>query len=142
MNNKRIFIAIAVAVVLAGGFLVASLTSSNEPDVIPETQSIIKFDDQDDQPVKDVVKEEPRLTLVEVAKHDTRADCWMVIRGKVYDVSVSRFQDHPGGEAIFQGCGIDSTVLFETRPMGTGTPHSALSIEKILPTFYIGDLVK
>jgi len=143
-NNKRIFIAIGVTILLVVGGVGLSLTKDGATETVTSNQNIIKFDD-DENEVKDPVEkaiEEPSLTLAEVTKHDNRADCWMIIRDKVYDVSVSKFQDHPGGEPIFEGCGIDATVLFETRPMGTGTPHSALSIEKILPTFYIGDLEK
>ena len=63
------------------------------------------------------------FSMKEVSKHNSRKDCWMLIRNKVYDVT--RFiSSHPGGSTILQGCGKDATHLFETRPMGSGTPHS------------------
>ncbi|MBX4197739.1 cytochrome b5 domain-containing protein [Candidatus Parcubacteria bacterium] len=78
--------------------------------------------------------------LTEVAKHNKSTDCWLAISGKVYDVTKFIASGmHPGGEAILQGCGKDATTLFETRPMGSGTPHSAQA-HAALVNFYIGDL--
>jgi cytochrome b involved in lipid metabolism len=77
-------------------------------------------------------------TLSQVSQHDQRTDCWLVIHSKVYDVT-SWIPTHPGGEAILEGCGTDATELFETRPMGSGTPHSERA-RSLLPNYYIGDL--
>lgn len=85
-------------------------------------------------------------TMEEVAAHGSDFDnyngCWTVIHGKVYDIT--EFADnfkHPGGEMIYQACGTDGTELFETRPEGSGTPHSA-NAREILDKYYIGDLKK
>lgn len=90
-------------------------------------------------------------TMEEVVKHgpeswdneDLNPDdaCWMVIRGKVYAIPDSFTQSHPGGHAIYDGCGTDATTLFETRPSGSGKPHSE-NARSILEKFYIGDLKK
>jgi Cytochrome b5-like Heme/Steroid binding domain len=40
-------------------------------------------------------------TLEEVAKHDKHDDCWIVVDGKVLDVT-GFLEDHPGGEEIIQ----------------------------------------
>jgi cytochrome b involved in lipid metabolism len=77
-------------------------------------------------------------TLSELAEHNTADDCWMAINGKVYDVTEYTSR-HPGGAAIEEGCGIDSTQLYETRPMGSGTPHSSGARQR-LEQYYIGDL--
>lgn len=79
-------------------------------------------------------------SLSEIAKHSTSEDCWLAINGKVYDVTGFGAK-HPGEEAVYQGCGLDATTLFETRPMGSKTPHSAKAMS-FLPNFYIGELAK
>lgn len=78
------------------------------------------------------------ITLQEVEAHSSEGDCWMIIDGKVYDVS-EFVSAHPGGMAILDGCGKDATELFETRPMGSGTPHSDRARE-LLKKYYIGEL--
>merc|ERR1719362_1119647 len=46
-------------------------------------------------------------TLDEVAKHNTKTDCWVVVNGEVLDVT-SFLADHPGGElAILTFAGRD-----------------------------------
>lgn len=80
--------------------------------------------------------------LTQVSEHNKAEDCWLAIEGKVYEVT--KFiagQKHPGGEAILQGCGKDATELFNTRPMGSKTPHSDKA-RTGLENFYIGDLKK
>ena len=77
-------------------------------------------------------------TMAQVAEHDTASDCWTVIHGKVYDLTTF-MASHPGGAAINTDCGIDSSELYETRPMGSGTPHSD-NARSLLDNFYIGDL--
>merc|ERR1712166_1355550 len=52
------------------------------------------------------------LTMAEVAKHNTKASCWVVLDGKVLDVT-SFLADHPGGElAILTFAGKDATEDF------------------------------
>jgi len=57
------------------------------------------------------------LTMTELAKHNTKEDCWMLIDGNIYDVT-SFISAHPGGDTMLQGCGIDATSLY------TGNGHS------------------
>ncbi|KAI9342787.1 cytochrome b5-like protein [Zopfochytrium polystomum] len=49
----------------------------------------------------------------EVSKHSSKTDCWMVVHGKVYDVTAF-LEEHPGGEEVMleQG-GKDATEAFE-----------------------------
>jgi len=79
------------------------------------------------------------FTLENISLHNTEDDCWLLIDGKVYDVS--NYSGHPGGDTVFEGCGIDATELFETRPMGSGTPHSDDARQGLIE-FYIGDLAE
>jgi cytochrome b involved in lipid metabolism len=51
------------------------------------------------------------FTAAEVAKHNTRGDCWMIISGKVYDVT-DEVEDHVGADAILKNAGKDNTKGF------------------------------
>jgi cytochrome b involved in lipid metabolism len=55
------------------------------------------------------------ITMDMVAQHASATDCWMVINGKVIDVS-NFVGKHPGGEVILQGCGKDATPYFSKVP--------------------------
>ena len=53
------------------------------------------------------------ISMLEVSKHNTPADCWVVFHGKVYDLS-SFHAEHPGGSKIItSNAGKDVTALFE-----------------------------
>ena len=53
-----------------------------------------------------------KISMQEVERHNTSDDCWVVINGKVYDLST--FQaTHPGGSEIITGnAGKDVSNLF------------------------------
>jgi cytochrome b involved in lipid metabolism len=52
------------------------------------------------------------LTMEEVALHNTRQDCWIVLSGLVFDVT-DFLSEHPGGEkAILSKAGSDATLVF------------------------------
>lgn len=54
----------------------------------------------------------PRFTLAECAKHNTKTDLYVVVKGRVYNAS--GFEDHPGGISIIvASAGRDSTEDFE-----------------------------
>ncbi|KAG7134642.1 NADH-cytochrome b5 reductase 1 like protein [Verticillium longisporum] len=53
------------------------------------------------------------FTAKEVAAHNTRDDCWMIIQGQVYDVT-KYIHDHPGGaDVLIDAAGQDATVEFD-----------------------------
>lgn len=77
------------------------------------------------------------LTMAEVAKHASQNDCYLVISGKVYDVT-SYISQHPGGaQRIINFCGQEATQAFMTKG-GQGSHSSAAT--QALTTLYIGDL--
>lgn len=73
------------------------------------------------------------LTLGEVGKHNTPADCWIIVDGSVYNATDYAIH-HPGGERrIFQFCGRDASVAFTTKD-GQGSHSGAAwqDLEKLL----------
>ncbi|PIN98782.1 MAG: cytochrome B5 [Candidatus Diapherotrites archaeon CG10_big_fil_rev_8_21_14_0_10_31_34] len=78
------------------------------------------------------------FSLSEIAKHNNADDCWLVLSGKVFDVT-EFIPSHPGGTAILEGCGKDATELFENRSMGSGTPHSD-NARTLRENYFIGNL--
>lgn len=81
------------------------------------------------------------LSLATVAEHNTPDDCWLVINNNIYNIS-DYIGTHPSGEKnIIDYCGKEATAVFETRPTGSGTPHSD-SARETLAKYYIGDLAR
>lgn len=55
----------------------------------------------------------PRISPVDLAKHNKKDDCWIAVAGKVYDVT-PYLAEHPGGLAsLIGGAGKDVTEDFE-----------------------------
>ncbi|KAJ2085755.1 hypothetical protein GGI16_006732, partial [Coemansia sp. S142-1] len=69
----------------------------------------------------------------QIQQHAKREDVWIVVHGKVYDVT--KFLDeHPGGEeVILEHAGIDATEAFED------IGHSD-DARELLKDYFIGDL--
>merc|ERR1719191_48241 len=71
------------------------------------------------------------LTMAEVAKHTSETDCWVVLHGRVLDVS-KFLKEHPGGVlAIMTFAGKDATEEFDMI-------HPPDVIEKYAPSAVIG----
>jgi cytochrome b involved in lipid metabolism len=78
------------------------------------------------------------LTASTVAKHNTTADCWIIVNKKVYNVT-QYIPFHPGGtNTIRPWCGKESTDAFSTKG-GAGGNHSS-SAWKQLENYYVGTL--
>ncbi len=77
------------------------------------------------------------LNMTEIAKHNSRSDCWLLINNKVYNVT-SFLSAHPGGAStITPHCGQEATQAFNTKDIGR--PHSGTAAS-MLASYYIGDL--
>ncbi|XP_068333636.1 cytochrome b5-like [Pyrus communis] len=72
-------------------------------------------------------------TMQEASQHNTKDNCWVVIDGKVYDVS-TYLDDHPGGDdVLLAATGRDATEDFEDAG------HSKTAREE-MEAFCIGEL--
>ena len=77
------------------------------------------------------------FTSEQVAKHNTKEDCYLIINGNVYNVT-SFIDQHPGGaERILFFCGQDATQAFMTRGDKGNHPDKA---QKLLENFRIGSI--
>ena len=74
------------------------------------------------------------VTLEELQKHNKADDCWICIRGKVYNVT-PYLDFHPGGvDEMMRGAGSDATVLFNEI-------HKYVNFESMLKKCFVGPLV-
>uniref|UniRef100_A0A669R199 Cytochrome b5 heme-binding domain-containing protein n=1 Tax=Phasianus colchicus TaxID=9054 RepID=A0A669R199_PHACC len=75
----------------------------------------------------------PVFTLEEVGKRNSNREAWLVIHGRVYDVT--RFlEEHPGGEEVLlEQAGRDATESFED------VGHST-DAREMLKQYYIGEV--
>lgn len=71
-----------------------------------------------------------QLSWAEVSRHNTRADAWIVIRNRAYDVTAFA-AEHPGGDILFTAAGGDATDVFAAFHAGTDS-------WKMLPDLCVG----
>lgn len=69
----------------------------------------------------------------ELAKHNKVDDCWLALRGRVYNIT--RYMDfHPGGrDELMRGAGKDATALFDSV-------HAWVNYEQLLSKCLVGPL--
>ncbi|XP_077210029.1 cytochrome b5 [Tasmannia lanceolata] len=73
------------------------------------------------------------FSLQEASEHNTKEDCWVVIDGKVYDVT-TYLDEHPGGDdVLLTATGKDATDDFEDAG------HSK-DARELMKDFCIGEL--
>lgn len=88
----------------------------------------------------------PLFTKTQVSLHKSRNDLWIIVHGKVYDVS-SFLSEHPGGEEVLLEhagtntflsliiVGTDASVAFED------VGHSA-GAREMLKEYFIGEVTE
>ena len=77
------------------------------------------------------------ISSEELAKHARPDDCWVAIRGSVYDIT-KYLPDHPSRPEIIEAwCGKEATQAYETKTKGR--KHSKAA-DKLLPAYRIGIL--
>ncbi|EGG21149.1 hypothetical protein DFA_01024 [Cavenderia fasciculata] len=94
-----------------------------EPKVVKKKSSRVRYDG----PTR-------YFTQEEVARHDKEDDLWLIIDGKVYDLT-TYVDQHVGGLAIMRNAGKDSSEGFH------GEQHP-VKVEQILLEYYIGEFKK
>ncbi|MED6194935.1 hypothetical protein PIB30_033251 [Stylosanthes scabra] len=73
------------------------------------------------------------VTFEDVANHNHKNDCWLIINGKVYDVTPF-LDDHPGGdEVLLTSTGKDATIDFED------VGHSDSAVE-MMQKYLVGEV--
>ncbi len=78
------------------------------------------------------------VSLEELARHASEADCWMAIDGVVYDVT-DYIPRHPTSPAVMTPwCGKDASDAYRTK--GYGRPHSPAA-DAMLPEYRVGPLL-
>ncbi|MBS1159308.1 MAG: cytochrome b5 [Proteobacteria bacterium] len=80
---------------------------------------------------------EKTYTPAELAKHATAANCWMAIRGGVYDLS-AYLPAHPSPpELVVPWCGREATEAYKTKTKGRS--HAPFA-DELLARYKIGTL--
>jgi cytochrome b involved in lipid metabolism len=77
------------------------------------------------------------IPVAELARHALPEDCWMAIRGGVYDVS-TYLPEHPSPlKVVLPWCGREATEAYESKTRGRR--HSAQA-DELLARYRIGRL--
>jgi len=145
---------VVVSAILTAGLVFYQNNKTNKPitkDVIPETINTEKVSEKITpkneilNKVNPIIKTEGIvLNITEISKHNKSNDCWMLINGKVYDIT-SYFGLHPGGNSTMSAtCGKDATDAYKTQdPNATSSGNKSEHSRKaygLLDEYYIGDV--
>jgi cytochrome b involved in lipid metabolism len=140
-----IFFAIVVAILVAGlVFYQKNINNTNT--VVPVNNVISRTNSSKPNSISTNTKPAVStssgiiLNMTEVAKHNKKSDCYIVISNKVYNIT-SYFGSHPGGNSTMTAtCGTDATQAYNTKG-GNGSPHSTRAVS-LLANYYLGNLIQ
>ncbi len=124
--KKELTISLLITIfVLVGAFLM--IAKSTTPSVSTETTST---------PTQMTTSSTSTniVTSIDVQKHNSISDCWIVLNNNVYNVT-SYIDQHPGGLTMVPFCGKDATEAYNTIREGSGHSNKAT---KLLQSFYVG----
>jgi cytochrome b involved in lipid metabolism len=103
--NKKIFLAIAIFVVVLLLTFLVRITQSQELTFIPSQSDPSIEQAQNQEEIGEASSSSSGVSLEELAKHNSKDSCWVAYKGKVYDVT-SYLPRHPGGvKRIEDNCG-------------------------------------
>ncbi len=129
MNIKKIVtISLIVFAVFIFGVIILGLLIKGKPNVLATEQT-------------NIFQGRTSITLssAEIAKHNSASDCWMVIGGKVYDVT-KVINIHPGGPGtIISHCGAEATGAWNSKDSFPARMHS-MAAQALLQNYLLGDL--
>jgi cytochrome b involved in lipid metabolism len=77
------------------------------------------------------------ITAAQISAHNNINDCWVIVSGKVYNVTNFIPMHSGGANTIIPYCGKDATTAFDTKN-GRGS-HSQRA-QNALQTYYVGNL--
>jgi len=135
MKKAVAIVFVIVAVLMSGmlvwGFIDAQKKESAVENKVQDVPTTTETDEEATQ------QEAKSINLSELSKHNKPNDCWVTIRGNVYDVT-SYLDEHPGGaDLILNYCGEDATSAYNNK--GGEGRHSA-NADSILNDYLLGSL--
>lgn len=132
--NKFLFYVLTLVLIVAGAVVLFSIfrnQTSSTSSVEGASTNNTTLTANPSQPLT-------QITMDELSKHADIQSCWLLIDGKVYDVTTF-IPGHPGGKEILKGCGKDATELYNTHGEPQGKPHSQRA-QDMLTTYLIGEI--
>ncbi len=78
-----------------------------------------------------------KISLAQIAEHNTQQDCWMAISGKVYDLTTYLSQHPAPPTVMLPWCGKEATEGMRTK--GYSRDHSPQAWN-LLTSYLIGEL--
>lgn len=135
MNYKKELFFSFIFILLTGFFIFNLIKNyQKENSSLPQNQLKTNQNTKDENQVY--------FTLDEVAKHNSKDDCWLLVRNNVYNVT-SYIDKHPGGsKKIIPFCGKEATEAFMTQgKKNKNKTHSSFAWQQ-LESLKIGSLKK